>query len=190
MRCRRAPWLQPCETRPSVDSRDLGFRPNPPATKGVGLLSRTDPSVAAIARHVLEAALDPAMPGTERPARRAGVIRTDAVDQRTTVLLVRYRFHLDLPSRSRGMTSLVAEDCDIVGFRGSPARATWVSQDEAMSLLAARAVANLPADQAGAQVHSVLAGLPELTAHLDAAADAKAAELAESHLRVRQGSAT
>lgn len=166
----------------------LAFVRNPPATKGVGLLSRTDPSVAAIARHVLEAALDPAMPGTERPARRAGVIRTDAVDQRTTVLLVRYRFHLDLPSRSRGMTSLVAEDCDIVGFRGSPARATWVSQDEAMSLLAARAVANLPADQAGAQVHSVLAGLPELTAHLDAAADAKAAELAESHLRVRQGS--
>lgn len=166
----------------------LTFVRNPPAARGNQLLARTDPSVAAVARHILEAALDSALPQGERPARRAGVIRTHAVSRRTTLLLVRYRFHLDLPSRAKGITSVVAEDCELLAFTGSPARASWLGAAEAASLLDAEPVANIPSDQATAQVAGVLTDLSALEGHLAQAADARAAALADSHARVRQGS--
>ena len=64
--------------------------------------------------YVLDAALDDKAPGP-RPARRCGVIRTAAVTVRTTLLLVRYRFHLTLPSRT-GERQLVAEDARLLAF--------------------------------------------------------------------------
>ena len=42
-------------------------------------LDRTDPYVVALARYVLEGALDSTLPAEFRPARRAGVMRTSAV---------------------------------------------------------------------------------------------------------------
>ena len=54
------------------------------------------PGVGAVAGLRPHAALDAEAAG-HRPARRCGVIRTEAVTGRTTLLLVRYRFHLTLP---------------------------------------------------------------------------------------------
>jgi hypothetical protein len=54
----------------------LLFRSEPPGGRGEAVISRTDPVVQAIARYVLESALDDAVPSAERPARRAGVLRT------------------------------------------------------------------------------------------------------------------
>ena len=85
---------------------------------------RTDPVVGALAAHVLNAALDTKADGP-RPARRCGVVTTDAVGTRTTLLLVRYRFHLTLPSRS-GERQLVAEDARLLAFQGSPKNAVWL----------------------------------------------------------------
>jgi len=90
------------------DGPRVPFRATAAVARREVAMVRTDPVVGALAGYVLDAALDTAAIGP-RPARRCGVIRTGAVTVRTTLLLVRYRFHLTLPSRT-GERQLVAED--------------------------------------------------------------------------------
>jgi hypothetical protein len=59
-------------------------------------LDRTHPFVAGLAGYVLDTALDPQ---AKAVAGRCGVIRTPAVNQRTTLVLVRFRFHLLVAAR-------------------------------------------------------------------------------------------
>ena len=59
----------------------LPFHRDLPVPPREAYLDRTDPNVAAIARYVLESALDPDVPADVRPARRCGVMRTSAVSQ-------------------------------------------------------------------------------------------------------------
>lgn len=162
------------------------FRETTATARGEAALVRTDPVVGALASHVLDAALDPATAGA-RPARRCGVVRTTAVDKATTLLLVRYRFHLTLPSR-HGTRQLVAEDARLLAFRGAPDRAEWLSQAEAAELLNANPDANTEPASAERRMTRVLEGLPGLADHLDAYGRELATELADSHRRVRGAS--
>ncbi|MDN5853098.1 MAG: helicase, partial [Actinomycetia bacterium] len=132
------------------------------------------------------AAMDPKA-GGPRPARRCGVIRTGAVDTRTTLLLARYRFHLTLPSRV-GQRQLVAEDARLLAFTGSPASATWLPPEDAVALLDAGADANTDPAFARRTLSRVLDDLDLTTEHLDKVGEELAAELRESHRRVRQAS--
>jgi hypothetical protein len=54
-------------------------------------LSRTHPLVEGLATYVMDTALDPLGQGL---ARRCGVVRTSRVARRTTLLLVRLRYHI------------------------------------------------------------------------------------------------
>jgi superfamily II DNA or RNA helicase len=150
-------------------------------------LDRTDPNVAAIARYVLESALDSVTPADprDRPARRCGVMVTDAVPSRTTLLLVRYRFHLELPGRD-GPRQLVAEDAQLLAYRGRPASATWLSPDEIAALLAATPSDNIQPDEALGFLESAVAALDALRPHLDSVADELAVKLRDDHVRVRE----
>ena len=56
--------------------------------KGALLLTRPHPVVEGIASHVVETALDTDLEG---PGKRCGVVRTEAVSRRTTLLLLRLR---------------------------------------------------------------------------------------------------
>ncbi|MFI2303130.1 helicase-related protein [Actinacidiphila glaucinigra] len=164
--------------------RPIPFRADPAVARGEAALVRTDPVVAALAGHVLNAALDTQADGV-RPARRCGVITTDAVATRTTLLLVRYRFHLTLPSRS-GEKQIVAEDARLLAFRGSPKNAQWLTQEDAVALLDATATANTDPDFGERTMSRILGQLPEVAAHLEAYGDELAAGLNESHRRVRK----
>ncbi|HRY09586.1 MAG TPA: helicase-related protein [Candidatus Nanopelagicales bacterium] len=164
----------------------LAFHRQPPAPRAHAILDRTDPAVSAIARFVLDAALDPAIDPTARPARRAGIIRTRAVTMRTTMLLTRHRFHVDVPGRG-GIRQIVAEEARIVAFRGSPEAADWLTDAESEALLAAVPDANIPADQAVGQTARVINQLEALSGHLDEQADRLAERLLMSHRRVRAG---
>src|SRR5439155_27142873 len=62
-----------------------------PVADGVEYLSRTHPFVEGLASYVMDTALDAAAEGV---ARRCGVIQTGRVAGRTTLLLVRCRYHL------------------------------------------------------------------------------------------------
>ncbi|MEU1447541.1 helicase-related protein [Streptomyces mirabilis] len=164
--------------------RPIPFRVDPAVARGEAALVRTDPVVGALAGHVLNAALDSQADGV-RPARRCGVITTDAVTTRTTLLLVRYRFHLTLPSRS-GEKQLVAEDARLLAFRGSPKNAEWLTQEEAVALLDATATANTAPEFGERTMTRILGQLPEVTDYLESYGDELAAGLNESHRRVRK----
>ncbi|MYS22516.1 Type III restriction enzyme, res subunit [Streptomyces sp. DvalAA-14] len=164
--------------------REIAFRSSPATARGEAALVRTDPAIGAIASYVLDSALDANTPGP-RPARRCGVVTTNAVTTRTTLLLVRYRFHLTLPSRT-GERQVVAEDARLLAYEGIPARARWLDDDAATALLAAGATANTHEQSARNHISRTLDGLRDLSAHLTEYGAGLAAELDASHRRVRR----
>ncbi len=163
----------------------LSFFSDLPVPPREAYLDRTDPNVAAIARYVLESALDPAIPAPLRPARRCGVMRTAAVARRTTMLLVRFRMHLELPGRD-DPRQVVAEDAQILAYRGRAGAAEWLSPAEVRDLLAAQPSGNVPPDQAIDFAERAVAGAPAVLPRLDSTADELAARLREDHIRVRE----
>ena len=169
---------------PAGHREPLPMHTDHPVPRGHALLARTDPHIEAVARHVLDAALDPALDG--RVASRAGVARTSAVGQRTTLLLVRFRFHLDLPSRS-GTRQVVTEEARFLGFGGAPNQADWLEPNEVDRLLLAKADANVAGDQAADLLERVVAAAPSITPALEEVADRLAEELLDAHRRVRAG---
>lgn len=170
--------------RPASQHAPLVFLDDYPVGRGEAILHRTDESVAAVAGFVLEAALDPSLPAQFRPARRCAVIRTKAVEKRSTLLLVRYRFHLTLPSRD-DTREAIAEDIATLAFEGAPTAATWLNPDAARALLNATPDANVHGQAAEDQINRILDGLPALAEHLDGHGESLAAATLESHRRVR-----
>ncbi|MFL1428148.1 MULTISPECIES: helicase-related protein [unclassified Nocardiopsis] len=168
-------------------SRPLPFRETAAVPRGEAALVRTDPVVGALASHVLDTALDAEGEPDKRPARRCGVIRTDQVGTRTTLLLVRYRFHLTLPSR-HGTRQLVAEDARLLAFTGAPDKAQWLTAEQARELVGYEATENTAPNMGVNTMRRVLDALPATTGHLNAYGEELAAELADSHRRVRVAS--
>jgi hypothetical protein len=172
---------------PPRHTEPLPFHRALPIERGHALLSRTDPTVETLARHVLDAALDPTVPADQRPARRAGVMRTTSVATRTTLLLVRFRFHAEIPLASGGTRPLVVEDARLLGFTGAPEQAQWIDEAAVETLVTAKASGNVPPDVATSAAARVLDGLAHLTGHLDTVADELANSVLESHRRARSG---
>jgi hypothetical protein len=165
----------------------MRFHADLPVPPREAYLDRTDPNVAAIARYVLESALDSVSPADprDRPARRCGVMVTDSVVKRTTLLLVRYRFHLELPGRD-GPRQLVAEDAQVLAYRGQPAAAEWLSAEEVASLLAAVPSDNIQPDEAIDFTERAVMALDAVLPHLNSVADELAVKLRDDHIRVRE----
>jgi superfamily II DNA or RNA helicase len=166
--------------------RPVVFHNAPSAPRGEVALTRTDPVVTATARFVLDAALDEKFPAWQRPARRCGVIRTTAVTRPTTMLLVRHRFQLNMPTRDGGVRTQLAEDARVIAFRGRPGAPDWLSEEEALALLTARATGNTDPKFAAEHIGEILAS-PH-TGLMDALRDRSAAaakELEAAHHRVR-----
>ena len=171
--------LVPGHAEPLPFHRDL------PVRYRDAYLDRTDPNVAAVARYVLESALDPLAPAALRPARRCGVMRTAAVSRRTTLLLVRFRMHLELPGRD-DRRQVVAEDAQVLAYRGRADSADWLTPDEVQVLLTARPAGNIPPDQAEDFAERAVADVAALRSRLAEEADTLATRLREDHIRVRE----
>lgn len=153
-----------------------------PVDDGITYLSRTHPFVSGIASHVLDEALDPALGGR---ATRCGVIRTDAVQRRTTLFLCRFRINLVASSR-HGDIPLLAEDAGLLAFAGSPDEPTWLGPEEAETLLAARPRQNVEAEIAREDIAEILAARTAWQSMLEQDAHARAQQLVEAHSRVRE----
>jgi len=151
-----------------------------PVDPGVLYLSRTHPIVEGLAQYVLNAALD----GEGPVARRCGVIRTDAVDRRTTLLLLRYRYHV-ITSRGDQAAELLAEDCQLVAFTGSPDKAQWMDAADSEGLLSAEPKQNVAPSQATDFVSQVIGGFDHLRSALEEFARRRGQELLDAHRRVR-----
>lgn len=157
-----------------------------PVGEGVLYLHRTHPIVEGLGGFVLDTALAPLL-ARRALARRAGVVRTTAVETRTTVLLLRLRFHI-LTARKGGEKALLAEDCQVVAYRGSGASAAWLGGEEAEALLAATPSGNIAVEQARHFLSRALHDLPALASAFETMAHEHAARVLEAHERVRQAS--
>lgn len=169
---------------PPGKAEPLTFRTELPVPRAHAHLDRTDASVTAVARHVLDTALDPLAPGP-RPARRCGVVRTDAVQRRTTLLVARFRFTITLPSGG-ARRDVVAEDAALLAFRGRTGEPQWLEPDEVAGLLAAVPSGNVERDLAVDDLARAVDGLAAVQPHLGEEARVRAERLREAHTRVRE----
>src|SRR6266702_3845015 len=156
-----------------------------PVRAGELYLNRTHPVVEGLAGYVMDAALDPI---GESVARRCGVIRTGHISRRTTLLLVRLRFHI-VTQRGAEERPLLAEDCQVIAFSGSPRNAQWLDDSQAIEqLLQAQAEANVTPDEARHFLQTVLDDFDVLQPHLNQVAQQRGEELLTAHRRVRSAS--
>jgi hypothetical protein len=152
-----------------------------PEPEKAAYLTRTHPLVEGLASYVADTALDPLLDGA---ARRCGAIRTRAVTTRTTLLLLRLRHHI-LSKRRGEDVPLLAEECRVVAFEGSPDSARWLDDAAAERLLMATPDANIGAEQAQDLVERVVRGLAGVTDRLDDEAASRARAVRDAHVRVR-----
>ncbi len=112
-----------------------------------------------------------------------GVIRTQMIGRRTTLLLMRLRFTLEEPEK----TPLLTEEVFISGFRGFPPdRIEWVSEEEVLSLLqTAKPHANISATERQEVIDEVLGWWDSLKPQLQSIIENRAQKLLESHRRIR-----
>jgi len=104
---------------------------------------------------------------------------------RTTLLLVRFRYHI-LTTVGGETKPLLAEDCRVIGFRGTPASAEWLSATDAESLLEAAPDENVPDDVARNFVQRAIDDFDHVRPRLDQLARERGKELLAAHQRVRQ----
>lgn len=146
-------------------------------------ISRTHPLVESIANYVIDTALDSAI--AKPVARRCGVIRTADVTMRTTLLLIRFRFHI-ITQHSDKTTALLAEDCRLVGFEGSPANAKWIDEESAQNLLSAKPIDNIHTEQQKLTIARIIEGYEHIKPYLEDSATTIGQELLKAHRRVRK----
>jgi len=160
-----------------------------PIEEGQLHLVRTHPLVESLSSYILETALDPlsADPLIKTPAGRCGAIRTAQVERRMTLLLLRFRYHI-ITTRSKEEIPLLAEDCQVLAFAGSPQNAEWLDGVIAERLLGLIPDSNINSDQASEFVRKVEEGFESIRPHLDEVARQRGDELLEAHQRVRRAS--
>jgi superfamily II DNA or RNA helicase len=154
-----------------------------PVPDGVTYVSRTQPLVEGLAGYVVGTALDPQLDGV---AKRAGAMRTRAVETRTTVLLVRIRFDVVTHRRDVADHAQIAEESLVLAFEGAPERAGWLGEEKTALLVHASADGNVSPEQARDFVGRVIDDVAALRPHLDEVARERAAELHYAHQRVRE----
>jgi len=169
-----------------VDEEQILVRYQTPAPEKGMLLSRIHPFVESLASYVLDTALDPI---GKSIASRCGVIRTEAVSARTTLILLRHRMHLIVNREGRDYP-LLAEDADLLAFQGAPDQAKWLERDQAEKLLLAIPSDNVVPEQIRNFLQVVLDGMPHLASRLEEACGERAEALLQAHRRVRQATKT
>ncbi len=152
-----------------------------PTPEGAEYLGRNHPFVAALARFLLEEALSRQGRAT---AARCGALRTRAVDELTTIFLLRPRYLIEQPQTR----PLLAEEVLVLGaceIGGGSIR--WLDNGAAQRLLTeAKPDANIPLAEKRELVQRALDMWPALKTDLERQIGRRAEALEESHQRIRQ----
>jgi superfamily II DNA or RNA helicase len=172
---------------PATKSGRLHFHQSLPVPTGHSVLTRTDATVDALSRYVLDAALDSRLDPAARPARRAGVMRTRAVSKVTTLLTVRHRLEITLPGAVTTVTQ-VAEEASFVAFSASGDNVTWLPQAEVDKLLSLAPSGNVDDALARTQLGRALGRLSAFAKYLTTTGKDAAQELVSEHQAVRSAS--
>lgn len=172
---------------PPTKSGRLYFHRSLPVPTGHSVLTRTDATVDALSRYVLDAALDSRLDPAARPARRAGVMRTREVGKVRTLLMVRHRLEVTIPGSAFTVTQ-VAEEAKFLAFTVTGDNLTWLPQDEVDTLLSLKPSGNVDDALARMQLERALGRLPELNKYLTTAGKDAAKDLVSEHQAVRSAS--
>ncbi len=104
--------------------------------------------------------------------------------RRTTLILLRYRYHIIIRDGSQEK-QLLAEDSQVVGFAGSPTEAEWIEACRIDALLDAKPVQNIDRERATLFIQRVIDGLQVLMPQLEGFATERGERLLYAHRRVR-----
>jgi hypothetical protein len=121
-------------------------------------------------------------------ASRCGVISTSAVAARTTLLLARFRYHLQVSGADAD--TLLCEEIVPLACTGPADRPQWLTPDDGERLLAARPERNLIQTAVGQQLGLLLPALPKFQQALTVIATQRATDQLAAHERVREASRT
>jgi superfamily II DNA or RNA helicase len=160
-----------------------------PPAPGTQFIHRTHPLVSVLADFLLETALDDAAVEADTAldaVARAGAIFTEAVETRTTVLLVRLRHQLTVSQRGQSR-QLLCEETLTVGLEAG-SESNPLPEAAARALMAAEPARNMPPPLRDQHIQRALAQLPELQPPLETLALARAQQLLDDHRRVRAAS--
>lgn len=144
-------------------------------------LNRTHPVVDCLAQWVMNGALDSFSEGA---SKRSGVIKTKQVSKRTTLLLMRARYHI-VTIRADRETPLLAEEVLTAGFRGSVTAPEWLPNAELEELVGATPSGNIPPEQASDFIRKLVADFDQLNSQIEAIVRARGDEILTGHKRVR-----
>lgn len=182
-------YLLNVDTLPPTVALRLGNVPDPwsitfdsPTPAGMTFVGRNNPLVEGLSEYLLDLAFHP--DGRTPPAARCGVISTDAVGQRTTLLLLRLRY---LQREWGAEQETLAEETLTWGFTGWPPEIQRITPRVAQGLLdGAQPVGNLSLAQKQEVLEETLDWWETLQPELEALLEARAQKLEASHYRVRQ----
>jgi len=165
-----------------------------PTPEGAEYVGRNHRLVTALAQFLFEEALERSETAI---ARRCGAIRTHAVQETTTILLLRVRYMLEYPNAQ----PVLSEEVLALGYRDHGSKMHWLDHGEALSLLAsARPAANMPLEEKQTILRQALARIGEwhpvqggawgddhpIQSGIRQWIDRRAADLTEAHKRIRQ----
>jgi superfamily II DNA or RNA helicase len=151
-------------------------------TQGITYVGRVHPIVAVLAETLAEGALDPAA-AVGRALGRAGVWRTRAVTQMTTLLLLRLRYQLVTSGRTNRL--LLAEEATGLAFSGL-GQDVSLKAEEALALLEAEASSNLDEGARLKQIEAARTRLSSYDAAIAAFAQQRGEALSIDHLRLTE----
>jgi len=144
---------------------------------------RTHPFIQGLAAYVSERSL------SEHPnpvAARCGVMQTDAVSTRTTLLVLRMRFHLITKQAGEIAGRELLEECRMLAFESSPDEPQWLHDGDGFShLIEAVPSGNVPQPQQKRFVSRVIERYELLRPTIEKSAQERSVEVLDSHKRVR-----
>ena len=144
-----------------------------PAKNNDEYISRTHPFVENLAQFIVDTTMDRQ---TQSKAGRCGVIRTNGVQARTTLVLTRNRYHID---------NLLTEDTQLTAFTGTPDNPTILTKQEAEALLTLKPQAQVNPDLAKQAIAKVMQKQEDLKKTVTGIAKDRGKEILNSHTRVR-----
>lgn len=135
-----------------------------PLPEGEIYLGRTSPVVEGLASWTLDQALDAAARDSRPIAARCGVISTTAVSARTTLLVNRFRYHLQTSGRDEA--PILVEEIVPAACSGPADAPQWQTPEQSELLLAAKPEQNLIKTGIEQQLGLLVSALPSLQSAL------------------------
>lgn len=160
---------------------------NLPVEDNVLYLSRTHPIIEGLATYTLETALDDIQAeGEATIARRCGVTKTNGVSEKTSLLVVRFRYQLHVQRRGESNDPLLAEEVRTLAFTGSLSEPGWLPEEETKRLLDMNPSGNLPISLVKQQLQRFIENVDSSRDQINEIAKERSKILQDSHIKVRR----